>query len=54
MNDIALCEDKECPLNNKCRRYLTKPDEFGDVYLSESPREWDECEFYLDNNPVYE
>lgn len=28
MPDITMCENNDCPLNNKCFRYLAKPDRY--------------------------
>jgi len=50
MPDITKCNDKECPLKDKCYRYWSKADEYQS-YFVESPRDGDKCEHYWERQP---
>jgi len=44
MPDITMCQDKECPMKNKCYRYTAVPS-MRQSYFAESPREGNECKY---------
>jgi len=44
MPDITMCEDKECPMKNKCYRFTAVPS-MRQSYFEESPREGNDCKY---------
>ena len=48
MPDITMCAGTNCPLKEKCYRYLAKANEYHQSYFTEIPydKEKKECEFY--------
>ena len=58
MTDFAMCsgsegDDWECPLRNKCRRYMSIPDETHQVYMMTIPWANDGCRYFLPmSNPL--
>lgn len=46
MPDIIMCEDKSCPMNGKCYRYLAIPSKYRQSYFIESPRQDERCEYF--------
>ena len=50
MPDITKCNDKECPLKDKCYRWWSE-DSYMQSYFVESPRKGDECEHYWERQP---
>jgi hypothetical protein len=44
MADIAMCQDKKCPMKHDCYRFTAPWNPFRQTVLSESPRE--EGKFY--------
>ena len=51
MPDISKCSSKDCPLKEKCYRYICKPDEVWQAYsdFSDSLNEdKTECEHFME------
>jgi len=50
MADIEMCEGVNCPLKEKCYRYLAPVNEYWQAYSTESPYdiETGECESFWD------
>jgi len=46
MADITCCNDTECPLKDKCYGWTANKNEYYQSYFIESPREWDNCEYF--------
>ena len=49
MPDISMCENKNCPLKEKCYRYTAKPSEHLQAYGYFKPNEEGKCDYYWDN-----
>lgn len=48
MADITMCKSKDCPLKEKCYRFLAVANEYRQSYFVESPfdKELNKCEHY--------
>lgn len=33
MSDISMCEGKDCPIRDKCRRFTAKPNPYRQSYI---------------------
>lgn len=55
MVDISKCEGTDCPLKEKCYRYLAKPDEHLQAYFTIPPysSETKSCEYFWDVDSKY-
>lgn len=42
---ITMCEDSECPLKNKCYRYVALPSSFQSYFVG-SPKSMDGCRYF--------
>jgi hypothetical protein len=52
MADIAMCQDKKCPMKYDCYRFTAPWNPFRQTILAESPREediMDYCQSFWDN-----
>lgn len=49
MPDITMCNDKECPKRMKCYRFTALVNKNRQSYFIESPREWTDCDYFIDN-----
>jgi hypothetical protein len=47
MPDIAMCENKECPLCDNCWRFNAPPDRVAQEYKDFQPDDDGNCEHYL-------
>lgn len=47
MPDISMCEGKDCPLKDKCYRFIATPDKYHQSYFTEPPYENDKCEYFI-------
>ena len=45
--DICMCKGNECPLKNKCIRYVAKPDKWQ-TYFCIVPYKKGECNEFID------
>jgi hypothetical protein len=48
MIDLCKCTDAECPMRQNCRRFTSSADVRGQSYFLESPREDQDCDYFLD------
>lgn len=39
-NDITKCLGKDCPIKEKCYRFIVEPDSINQSYFSEIPGKW--------------
>lgn len=48
MADITMCMGEECPLKEKCFRFLATPEQNLDMqtYFAKPPFEGDECKMF--------
>lgn len=46
MPDITMCEDSECPLKNRCYRYIAISSGFQSYFVG-SPKSMDGCRYFL-------
>lgn len=49
MADISMCDDKDCPMKDKCYRYTAPENPFRQTYFWSSPRKGNTCEEFWDN-----
>ena len=53
MPDICMCDDYKCQQRMYCRRYRMTPWRLQSWFM-ESPREGDECEYFLPGYDKYQ
>jgi len=52
MPDITMCSGKNCPLKEKCYRFLATPNEYAQSYFESAPYNdgvKDDCKFYWED-----
>jgi len=47
MPDLAMCNGIGCEMKEICYRYRATPNEFRQIYFTESPNNGLECDYYL-------
>jgi hypothetical protein len=47
MPDISMCYDQDCPNREKCYRFMATPDKPYQSYFAISPRNQNECEYFI-------
>ena len=53
-NDIAKCDNKKCPLKEKCYRYTVKPDMMQTFLVDVKPNKNGYCEHYMEVDGHYD
>ena len=48
-DDICMCKSKECPLKEKCRRYIEQ-EKLLQAYFTEMQYQNGNCEYYIDKS----
>jgi len=48
MPDIAMCKGDNCPLKEKCYRFIARPSEYGQTWFTEPPIKDGECDRFWD------
>lgn len=46
MSDITMCEGRDCPIREKCYRFMAIPNDFQH-YLKKTPFEYDYCDKFI-------
>ena len=46
MSDITMCEGIDCPIREKCYRFMAIPNDFQH-YLKKTPFEYDYCDKFI-------
>lgn len=48
MADITMCQNKYCPLNHKCKRYIAIPDKYWQSYFEPLKKNNERCKYFLE------
>lgn len=51
MPDIAMCQDKKCPLRKQCHRFTATPSAYQSYFMG-SPRDDEKCEYFWPAEPT--
>ena len=47
MTDICKCNGENCTLKDKCYRYVCEADKFYQAWFAETPRDEDDCAYFI-------